>query len=211
MISILQKVTPMDIDFMLTTLGFITPLSQQLQERFTAQIQQETIRKRTILLRQGETCRRIYFIKEGFARCYFLDKQGKECTTWFFNEGDFMISVHSFYTQKPAYENIEILEDCILQSISWLQIQAIYADTREGNHIGRVMSERYQIQSEERFILHRDSNPTERYKLLLEHYPGIEQKTTQTNIASYLGISRETLCRLKGKKLRCDINQKNSF
>ncbi|MEO7215562.1 Crp/Fnr family transcriptional regulator [Mucilaginibacter sp.] len=182
------------------TLAFIAPLSAGLQKAFGNYIVEETYAKKHRLLDEGQVCKRVYFIKKGFARAYYLAKDGKECTCWFMGTGDIMISVYSFLTQRPAAENIEILEDSIIQSISWNQLQSIYADFPEYNYIGRIVTEKYYILSEERALLLRTSTAEERYHLLLKTHPGILQKASLGQIASYLCISQETLSRVRGRK-----------
>ncbi|QNN43980.1 Crp/Fnr family transcriptional regulator [Pedobacter roseus] len=194
---------------LLAAFSFITPISQPFQQRLAEQLITAKFPRRHILLRPGETARNIYFIREGFLRAYFLDRDGRECTTWFMGKYDLMISVYSFFTQKPAYEYIEVLQDSTLQSITYLQLQSYYADFREGNLIGRSMMERYYIMSEERAIFLRCKTPSERYEQLLKTYPDITQKTTQIIIASYLGIGRETLNRLNAQRLKSDPEHKN--
>jgi len=192
-------------DNVMQMLGYLTPLSAQFQERMTSQLFTETFKSHHILLHPGEVARRIYFIKQGFLRAFTIDPNGKECTSWFMAKNDVMISVYSFFTQQPAEEYIEVLDDCVLQSLTWNQLQSYYADFREGNFIGRVLTETYYIQAEERSIFMRTKTPEERYKILIEKYKGIEQATTQSNIASYLGITRETLSRIKSKLLKLEL------
>jgi len=187
---------------LLETLGFIIPLPAPLQQRVNDEVITETFKRKHLLLRPGETARRLYFIRYGFLRAYFIDSSGKECTTWFMGKGDLMISVYSFFTQKPAYEYIEVLDDCKLQSLTWNQLNSYYADFAEGNLLGRIVTQKYYLLSEERALFLRTQTPENRYEMLVERYPDIEQKTTQSNIASYLGISRETLSRIRRKKLQ---------
>lgn len=187
---------------LLETLGFIMPISAPMQQRVNDQVITQTFNRKKLLLKPGETSRRLYFIRSGFLRAYFIDENGRECTTWFMGKGDLVISVYSFFTQQPAHEYIEVLQDCKLQSLTWNELNAFYADFREGNLLGRVVTQKYYILSEERAIFLRTHTPETRYKILLERYPEIEQQTTLTNIASYLGISRETLSRLRAKKLK---------
>jgi len=196
---------------LLAALSFITPISQPFQQRLNEQLLTDRFPRRHILLRPGETARHIYFIKEGFLRAYFLDREGRECTTWFMGKYDLMISVYSFFTQRPAYEYIEVLQESTLQHITYLQLQSYYADFREGNLIGRAMMERDYMMSEERAIFLRCKTPSERYEQLLKTHPDITQKTIQIIIASYLGIGRETLNRLSVQKLKSDFKHKNGL
>jgi CRP-like cAMP-binding protein len=187
---------------LLETLSFILPLPAPFQDRVNHETITECFSRKQLLLRPGETCKRLYFIRSGFLRAFFIDENGKECTTWFMGKGDLMISVYSFFTQKPAFEYIEVLQECKLQSLSWQQLNAYYADFPQGNLLGRIVTQKYYIMSEERAIFLRTQTPTLRYEKLLEQHPDIEQQTSQNNIASYLGISRETLSRIRRKKLQ---------
>ncbi|SER90098.1 cAMP-binding domain of CRP or a regulatory subunit of cAMP-dependent protein kinases [Pedobacter rhizosphaerae] len=196
-------------DDLLETLSFIMPLPTPMQNRIKEESLIETFERKKILLSPGETARRIYFIRSGFLRSYFIDEDGKECTTWFSGKGDLMTSASSFFSQQPANEYIEVLQDCKLQSLTWLELNAYYADFKEGNLLGRIIIQKYYILGEERAILLRTQRPEHKYDLLLKNHPQIEQQTTQQNIASYLGISRETLSRIRRKKLEmCHLTQK---
>ena len=190
----------MDTDKLIRSLSLITPLSAELQKAFSNYISEDSYPKKHLLLKEGQVAKRIYFIKEGFARAFYFTKNAKECTSWFMGQGDLMISVYSFFTQQPAVENIELLEDSVIQSMTWQQLQAIYADFKDFNYVGRILTEKYYIQSEERAILLRTLTAKERYERLLNSHPNIFQKAALGQIASYLGISQETLSRVRGKQ-----------
>lgn len=187
---------------LLQVLGSITPLPEPFQQRVSEQLHTEQLPKGHVLLSPGETCRRIYFVRSGFLRAYHIDKTGKEHTTWFVGQMDLMISIYSFFTQRPAEEYIEVLQDAELQSLTYHQLQSNYADFLQGNLIGRIVTEKYYIESEERALFLRTQSPEERYQALINKHPTIFQLTTITNIASYLCITRETLSRLRSKLAR---------
>ncbi|MDQ0966858.1 CRP-like cAMP-binding protein [Flavobacterium sp. W4I14] len=199
---------------LLETLGFIVPLPSPLQQRVKKEAITQEFNRKHLLLKPGETARRVYFIRSGFLRAFFIDDQGRECTTWFMGKGDLMISAYSFFTQKPSHEYIEVLQNCKLQSLSWNELNAYYADFPQGNLLGRIVTQKFYIMSEKRSMLLRTNIPELRLKQLLERHPDIEQQTTLTNIASYLGISRETLSRIRSKNARMCVqsqNQSNSL
>lgn len=189
----------MDTDLLIQTLTLIAPLSAAVQQKLASYMTEGHYPKKHLLLKEGEVCKRIYFIKSGFARSYYYTPEAKERTSWFMDRGDLMISIYSFFTQKPSEEYIEILEDSVIQSISWGQLQAIYADHPEFNYIGRIITEKYYIQSEERAILLRTMTANERYDLLISSRPNIIKKASMGQIASYLGINQETLSRIRAK------------
>jgi len=188
------------LDMLFQILTMIAPLSGALRKRFEDFIITRQYKKKHLLLREGEISRRIYFIAEGSARAYHLDSEGREHTTWFMNKYDLMISVYSFYTQQPAAEYIELLEDSTLLSMTWDQLQIIYAEFPEYNFHGRLVTEKYYIMAEERAILLRNKQPAERYKLLLQKQPDITQHASLGQIASFLGITLETLSRIRARK-----------
>jgi CRP-like cAMP-binding protein len=191
-----------DSEMLLMVLGKIAPLSEPLKRRLSNSLRKECPSKKHLLLRPGDISRRIYFIAKGLARAYFVDHEGKEKTTWFMGTGDVMISVFSFFTRQPAAEYIELLEDSLLLSVNWRQLQGIYHDFPEFNLIGRILTEKYYILSEERMILLRMRKPENRYKLFLKNYAPILQKVPQHLIASFLELTPETLSRVRSKEAR---------
>ena len=112
-------------------------------------------------------------------------------------DGDFIISVHSFFQQTPSYECIELLEEASLISISFQDLQAMYHRHVEFNVVGRVLTEKYYGLSEERLIHLRMQTARERYASLLAAHPAVFQRASLKQIASYLGIPPETLSRLR--------------
>jgi CRP-like cAMP-binding protein len=190
-----------DPDVLFRVLTSIAPLSGALRSRFEEFIVRRTLLKKYRLLRDGEISRHIYFIRKGSARAFYYDRDGREHTTWFMAENDLMISVYSFYTQQPAAENIELLEDSILLSMTWDQLQTIYAEFPEYNYHGRLVTEKYYLLAEERAILLRTTKPADRYLLLLKNRPKILQQASLGQIASFLGITQETLSRIRSRRV----------
>ena len=189
----------MNVELLLQTLNFISPMSAALDRRFRETLKEEHRPKKYHLLREGEIANKIYFINNGFARAYYI-QDDKECTSWFMSKGDLMISVYSFYTQQPAAENIELLADSELLSMSWSQLQGIYADFPEYNFTGRLVTEKYYLLAEERAVLMRTLSAKKRYERLIQTHPDILRNASLGQIASYLGISQETLSRVRAAK-----------
>ena len=184
---------------LIKTLNNITILSEHLQYQITSLLVEEHFPAKSILLKEGQVSQRIYFIKRGFIRAYYY-KNGREFTSWFMGEGDIIVSVYSFFSRKPSFENIEVLEDCTLQFINWDQLQDLYKQYPEFNQTGRLITELYYIKSEERTINLQTLTGRQRYEKLLSDYPGILQKASLGQIASYLSIQQETLSRIRSKR-----------
>lgn len=147
-----------------------------------------------IVLEKGEVCRYCYFLISGALRAYF-EKGGKDVTAWFMVTGDVAIGVTSFYTQKPSKEFIVAMEDTICVRLSYEDLQLIYQECVDFNVVGRRLTEKYHMLFTMRLSTIVDS-PKERYQIFLEEYPQLVD-IGQELIASYLGISRATLTRVR--------------
>ena len=184
---------------LLSAIRALAPISPALEAALAATIRQEEVPARQLLLQPGQVAQRLYFIEQGLARGYALHA-GQEVSSWFMLEGDFVISIVSFLTQQPSTEYIELLEPSILHSVSYQQLQELYATFPEFNYVGRVLTERYYVQSEQRAHQLRTLPAKERYARLVEDFPNLGQRVPQKYLASHLGISPETLSRLRAKR-----------
>lgn len=175
-------------------------MSKPLIEHLEGILKHIEVPKKGYLLKEGKVCENVWFIEKGLARCYYT-KDGEEISSWFMKEGDVIFSVKSFYNQEPSYENIQVLEDSSLYFISYKELQQIYNTFLEFNFIRGVLTERYYMLSDERTFTIRMQKAHERYAHLVEHHPDLTQRVPAKYVASYLGISEETLSRIRsGKK-----------
>ena len=184
------------MDQLLNYLSAIHPLSEELKDYLRAYIKQRALVKKDYLLKAGHVCRHVYFIQTGLLRCFYLKEEAEVCS-WFMREGDVMISVESFFDQKPSYESIQALEDTVVWYISYQELEFVYKHFMEFNYVGRVLVQNYYKLSEQRLYSMRLQSATERYHFLLHHFPEIIQRVSSADIASYLGVTRETLSRIK--------------
>ena len=181
------------------TIQKITPLGDGLTSYLKDHLKPIQLFKKEFLLTEGNVCRNIYFVADGFLHAYYV-KDEKEITSWFMGKGEVTISVHSFFTQRRSTENIQVLADITLFSLGYEELQYAYQEFTEMNMIGRVLTEQYYILSEERAIALRQFTARERYENLLITNHGILQKASLGQIASHLGISQETLSRVRAQK-----------
>lgn len=183
---------------LLTHISNYYPLSADAQEAIHDCFEKITLAKNEYLLEEGKVCRHLYFLETGALRGFYtLD--GKEITHWFGFENDFVTSFHSFITQAPAIENIQLLEGSILWAISKDTLTSLFDRYHEIERLVRIIYERYYIRLEERFVNAQFKTATERYENLLQHTPHLTERVPLGFIASYLGISQETLSRIRSK------------
>jgi len=154
--------------------------------------------KNEYLLNEGNVCRHLYFMQQGAVRGFY-NLDGKEITHWFGFEKDFVTSFHSFITGQPAVENIQLLEGSILWAISKDTLTGLFNQFHEIERLVRIAYEKYYIRLEERFVNAQFKTATERYESLLLQTPHIPERVPLGYIASYLGISQETLSRIRSR------------
>jgi CRP-like cAMP-binding protein len=151
------------------------------------------------LVREGTTCRHLYFLEQGALRGYY-HLEGKEVTHWFAFENDFVTSLHSFITGHPAVENLQLLEGSILWAISREKLSGLMDRFHEIERLVRIVYEKYYLRLEERYVNAQFKTAAERYAGLLEQSPQIIQRAPLGAVASFLGISPETLSRIRGRR-----------
>lgn len=181
---------------LLHTLKAVHPISSALEKHLEKVLLNKHFKKDQYLLKAGVVCSHIYFIESGIIRSFY-DHHDNEINSWFFSEGDVIISVQSFYTREQGSECLQALEPTQTWYVSYDDLQFIYHNFPEFNFIGRVLTEKYYALSEQRLVAMRKQTATERYHHLLKTNPNLIQRVSSKNIASYLGISAETLSRIK--------------
>ena len=162
--------------------------------------------KGQLLLQPGRVARRVYYLETGLVRGYSL-VNGREVSSWFMREGDFVISIASFFTQAPTEEFLELLEDGSGFSLSYDDLQQLYRTLPAFNFHGQVLTEQYYVLSELRAQHLRSRPAAERYAQLLRDFPSVFQRVAVQHIASHLGMAPETLSRLRSKSLINEVKQ----
>ncbi len=174
------------------------PLGAAARQALEAVFEKTILPKNDYLLRSGKICRHLYFMEKGALRGYYtLDD--KEVTHWFGFENDFITSFHSFISEEPAVENIQLLEGSILWSISKEQLFLLFDRFPEIERLVRIVTEKYYIRLEERFVNAQFRTAKERYERMLHDTAHILERVPLGYIASYLGISQETLSRIRSQ------------
>lgn len=157
----------------------------------------ETIKKGTIFIEEGQISNKLCFLEKGIGRSYYLKKDGKEVTVWFFSDGKFITSLESFFQQKPSVYYIEILEDSILHIITKQQIDILFEKYHKMEKFGRLLSIQMLTDMVNKLNAIQFQTAKERYEYMLNDFPNIVHRAPLGDIASYLGITQETLSRIR--------------
>lgn len=181
---------------LLNSLDQFVMLTPQHREDLIRIIELQELPKDTVLLAVGEVSRYLHFLVEGTARAVYY-QAGKEITSWFGFEGDFVCSFYSFVSRKPSLESIVATGNCKLISISYQSFQGLYEKDYLWNKLGRLIIEHYYVEYRERILSLQSMSAAERYDELLKKRPDILRKVKLGHLASYLGVTQETLSRLR--------------
>ena len=180
-----------------------SPLGKAALKNLSIALKKVELAKGELLATEGKVCQHVYFLEKGCLRGYY-NLDGKEVTYWFAFENNFVTSFFSFITRKPGIESIQVLEDCTLWAISYEDLQKLYDKHSDIERLGRIMHERYYVMLEERFVSNHFKEAKERYDNLMTNAPHILQRVPLGHVASYLGITQETLSRIRNKSWSVD-------
>jgi CRP-like cAMP-binding protein len=156
------------------------------------------LKKGDLLLRQDEICGKSYLIISGIARKYYLN-DGKEITTELYYENDLAVSFDSYTLQQPSREFIEAMTDVTVSITYYQAFQDAKTKYPKLLALDLMLAEYYGMGVEYRLFQFHTMTATERYLEILNKSPHIIQTIPLTIIASYLGISLETLSRIRAK------------
>jgi CRP-like cAMP-binding protein len=155
--------------------------------------------KGQFILEQGQICKTIFFVEKGYLRT-FVDKHGTEINIDFTFEGSFTTHLKSLRSASPADTSIQAGETTIIYQFDKDKLLELYKVSTEIESFGRKLLEQFLIAQEEHTNLFKVYSPTERYHYLQANKPEILQRISLSQLASYLGIARETLSRIRKNK-----------
>ena len=151
------------------------------------------------IVQQGDICKTECFILSGCTKTFYVDDEGQEHIVMFAIEDWWTSDMGSFITQTPADYNIQCIENTELIQISYDVIEKLYIEIPKLERFFRKIIERALVASQKRIVSNFSLTAKERYLLFKETYPKIEQRVPQYMIASYLGITKEFLSKIKSQ------------
>jgi CRP-like cAMP-binding protein len=175
------------------------PLKDEIVQFILSRTYEQKLAKGKFLLKPGEICGHYYYIHKGVLRS-FIKYGKKEINIWINPENEITTAIRSISSNKPSDEYIQALEDCELVVIPFEAMQELYDRFPEMNMVGRKLLEEYYAASEERVYICRIPDARSRYQHFIETRPELVNRIPLKHVASYLGITLETLSRLRAKK-----------
>jgi len=183
--------------------NYITQYAEVPEEQlntFFSKFKSKTTKRNEILLEAGGICRHMYFVNKGCLRVYLIDENGRESTRFLVPEGRFGTAFPSFILQEPSKAAIQSIEPSEILFLTYKDFRELPDILPGWEEIYRINLEKDYIDSIKRIESLITMGARERYAILIENNPGLIQRLPSKIIADYLGISQETLSRLKSKK-----------
>ncbi len=155
------------------------------------------IRKRQFLLQEGEVCRSIAYVTSGCLRQYTVDGKGEEHIIQFAIEDWWISDLHSFLTGNPATDNIDALEDSEVLLLERESRDRMLEDVPKLERFFRQLQEANYVATHRRINEALSASAEERYLTFVKTYPALMERVPQSQIASYLGITPQSLSRIR--------------
>lgn len=177
-------------------------ISEEEFKVFVSHFMEKKIRKKEYLLEEGEICKHMAFIIKGSMRKYYIDEKGVEYIVDFYIEDWWAGDRESFVKSTPSVYHIDACEDCELLLISRENTLKLRDQCRAFNELLLKLDEQNTIATQKRITSSISSTAEKRYIDFAKRYPHFIQRFPQHLIASYLGITKDTLSRVRKKMLK---------
>jgi CRP-like cAMP-binding protein len=155
------------------------------------------VRKRQYMLNEGEVCKYNLFVAKGLLRAFGVEENGYEQVVQFAVEGWWISDLNSFFSGDVAVYNIEALEDCELLLLTRQSMDEMLEKLPKMERYFRLLMQNHIVALRQRIIASQRHSAEERYIRLIEGFPTILVRVPQQYIASYLGMTPETLSRVR--------------
>lgn len=177
----------------------LMPFSDASWEVLLPALTPMTFGKGDYLLQEGKTCNALYFVSRGYCRAFY-NKEGQEINTDFFFEQQIATNISSFATGTPSAFAIQACEALEAVRFDKLLLRAASAQDLQIEALGRQCLRQIAIRQEQHSAMYKLMTALERYEYLEQSDPELLQRVSLTQLASYLGVARETLSRIRSRR-----------
>jgi CRP-like cAMP-binding protein len=181
----------------------ISTISDKEFEETIGYFSEKHLHKGDFFIKQFSVCRQVGFIIKGTIRIYYINQKDEETTYGFCQENCLTTSFKSFISQTPSDLILQALEDTDLLTIDYDKLNLLYKKYPTWQNIGRIITQNEFLNMEQYASVLNNETAKEKYLRLLKEQPNVLQKANIEDIASYLGVTRRTLSRI-----RQEISQK---
>jgi CRP-like cAMP-binding protein len=185
---------------LLDNIGSIVNLTLQEKEKISEKFRPFFLRRKKDLLRSGDICKDIAFVNRGCVRSYAIDENGHEHVLQLAFENHWISDLYSFLLHEPTTLFIEAIEDSKLLLISNEHLEQLYTEVPKMERFFRILIQRAYVTTLQRLEESFSEPAAVRYNALIEKNPNLLQRVPLIFIASYLGITPESLSRIRKQK-----------
>lgn len=197
-LSTLSPTQQKDVSALVATLNYFHPLSTAAAEYLGKIVRPVSFKKGRLLLKAGDLCDNIYFIRKGVVRG-FIKEGPKDVTTWITAENEMVTSISSLDIREPNKENMQAIENCEMLEISFTDLENLYQQFPEFNIVVRKLLQKYYRDAEGRAFIVRLSKAETKYLHFIKSHSHLTNRVPLKFIASFLGMTLETLSRVRKK------------
>jgi CRP-like cAMP-binding protein len=189
-------------DIILKNISRFITLTPEEEQYFISLLKIKKLKKKQFLLQEGDINRYDYFVNKGCLRTYTIDEKGQEHIVQFSIEDWWTGDMYSFLTQTPAKYTIDALEDSELLCLERNALEDLYVKVPKFEKFFRLLLQNAFISLQERVIANLSKTADERYCTFIDKYPLMEKRLPLKQIASYLGITPESLSRIRSNYIK---------
>lgn len=189
----------MNIEPLFNYINRFVDLTEEEKETLSSQVTVRKYLKNQFIVQQGDVCRFENFVLSGCARTFHVDKEGQEHIVMFAIENWWISDLGSYLSQTPAFYNVQCLEATEVVQFPFENLEQLYEKIPKLERFFRIIIQKAFIASEKRIVRNLSLSAKERYIEFRKQYPAIEQRVSQYMIASYLGMTKEFLSKVRSQ------------
>lgn len=174
----------------------IQPLTESEIAAIDETMDMKSFSKSTLLLEPGQTSTQVFFVLEGIVRQYYL-VDGTEKTSDFFTGGQWVLSTNNVMPGTTVNHFLECCTDCLLAVGNSQKGETLYKQYPNLETVSRKLMTAVFIEQQEKIKTYVTDSPEQRYLKLMTTHPGLFQRIPQYQIASYIGVTPESLSRIR--------------
>jgi len=189
-------------DLILKNISRFITLTPEEEHYFTSILKLKKLKKKQYLLQEGDTVRNEFFVNKGCLRTYSIDEKGLEHVIQFAIEDWWIGDMYSFITQTPARYTIDAIEDSEILCLEKNALEELYIKIPKFEKFFRHLLQNAFVSLQERITGNLSQPADERYCTFITKYPNMEKRLPLKQIASYLGITPESLSRIRSNYIK---------
>jgi CRP/FNR family transcriptional regulator, anaerobic regulatory protein len=165
--------------------------------QFAAKVKTKIYSRHQLIVVPFKPCNLIFFIEEGYTRHFYINENDEEIVTWLSKPGDVVTELYGFYRNANVKFGVRTLTPTTIHYLHKNDLYALYDESHLWERFGRIVAEHAMIRLSDMALIMQGGDAMDRYKFILDRNPEIFASVSLGQIASFLGITQETLSRVR--------------